>query len=139
MCLEVIAVQHPDAPSRISAERLAEASRLAVSLRKANGVPCLHFSVTGGCSCDLLSDAADWNSELWSLEGAHLEPLSRAITALGAECGRFSFLAHWLDGKRPKRSESVSAAGLARLVRENQLGNNVLYAVGPDQSAATLR
>jgi hypothetical protein len=130
MCLEIIASISPDAPARISAGRLAEVAGLAVSSRKMRGQPALHFAVTGGCSCEFLSDDAEFESETWVLSPAHLPALASAVSSLAKECRKFSFIAHWLDGERPRRDERISGATLAKLVAENRVGNNVLYVVG---------
>ena len=90
----------------------------------------LHFSVTGGCSCEFLSDAAEFEAEVWALEPSHLSRLAETIRVLGTECGKFSFLAHWLGGERERTSERISSSGLAKLVEENRIANNVLYCVG---------
>ncbi|WP_143006635.1 hypothetical protein [Aquimonas voraii] len=130
MCLEILASIAPEAKSRISTERLSQLCGLAVSSRKVRGVPSLHFSVTGGCSCEFLSDDADFESETWTLAPDHLAALSHAVSALSKECRKFSFVAHWLNGERPRRTERVSGSALAKLVSENKVGNNVLYIAG---------
>jgi hypothetical protein len=130
MCLEIIATISPDAPARISAARMSEISGLIVSSRKFEGTSCLHFSVTGGCSCEFLSDSAEFENESWELAPAHLPPLAEAITALQRECKQFAFVAHWLGGERERRSQVLSGEALAALVGRNEIGNNVLYVVG---------
>lgn len=130
MCLEILASIAPDAKGRISAERLSQLSGLVVSSRKVGGLPSLHFAVTGGCSCEFLSDDAEFESETWVLSPEHLASLSQAVLALSKECKKFSFVAQWLTGERPRRTERVSGSVLAKLVAENQVGNNVLYVVG---------
>ena len=127
MCLEITVSIAPDAKGRISADRLSTLTGLAVSSCKVDGAPALHFAVTGGCSCEFLSDDADFEAESWALAADHLSALARAIKLLSSECKRFSLLAHWLDGERPIRTEAISGAALARLVEENRLGNNVVY------------
>lgn len=130
MCLEILASIAPEAKSRISAERLSQLSGLAVTSRKVLGVPSLHFAVTGGCSCDFLSDDADFESETWILAPDHLAALSQAVSALSKECKKFSFVAHWLNGERPRRTERVSGSVLAELISENKVCYNVLYIAG---------
>jgi hypothetical protein len=130
MCLEIIASIAPDAKGRISADRLAGLSGLAVSARKVAGAPVIHFAVTGGCSCEFLSDDAEFESETWALDSAHLPALSQAVLSLFRECKDFSFIARWLTGERPRRTETISGPALARLVAENRVGNNVLYIAG---------
>ncbi|HEX4327749.1 MAG TPA: hypothetical protein VH105_13075 [Burkholderiales bacterium] len=130
MCLEIIASISPDAPGRISAGRLSEIAGVAITSRKMKGHTALHFAVTGGCSCEFLSDDAAFESETWALSPAHLPALASAVSSLAKECRKFSFIAHWLDGERPRRDERISGAALVKLIAENQVGNNVLYVVG---------
>lgn len=130
MCLEVIATISSNAKGRISAERLSQITGLSISSRKFNGEPALHFAVTGGCSCEFLSDDAEFEGEIWHLEPSHLPALAQAVSALGKECKAFSFLAHWLNGERPRHTQSISASALTKLVQQNEVGNNVLYVVG---------
>jgi hypothetical protein len=97
---------------------------------KFEGVSCLHFSVTGGCSCEFLSEDAEVEGESWALSPAHLPSLAEAINALQRECKQFSFVAHWLGGERERRSQRLSGEVLTSLVGRNEVGNNVLYVVG---------
>jgi hypothetical protein len=127
MCLEITATIAPDAKARISAKRLSELSGLRVASFKIDGLPALHFSVTGGCSCDFLSDDAEFESETWTLASDHLPALALAVSILAKETGRFSFVARWLNGERPRRTEKIRSAKLVKLVAENRVGNNVLY------------
>ena len=130
MCLEIVATINPSASTRISAARMSEISGLVVSSRKFEGISCLHFSVTGGCSCEFLSDAAEFEAESWALAPEHLPKLAEAIAALRVECKQFSFVAHWLGGERERHTHEVSGEALAALVLQNEIGNNVQYVVG---------
>jgi len=130
MCLEILATISPDAKGRISADRLSEITGLKVTSRKVKGVSALHFSVTGGCSCEFLSDDAEFEAETWALSETHLPALAQAISALCGECKEFSFIARWLTGERPRRSEKVPGSKLEQLMSGNAVGNNVLYLVG---------
>jgi hypothetical protein len=130
MCLEIIASIAPEAKGRISADRLSQRTRLSVSSRKVSGSPSLHFAVTGGCSCEFLSADAEFESETWVLSAAHLPALSQAIVALHKARKTFTFVAHWLNGERPRTTDQITGFALAKLVSENKVGNNVLYAVG---------
>jgi hypothetical protein len=127
MCLEIIATISPDAKSRISAKRLSDLSGLRVASFKLDGLPALHFSVTGGCSCEFLSDDAEFEAETWALDSAHLPALALAVSILAKETRRFSFCARWLTGERPRQTEKIRSAQLVKLVAENRVGNNVLY------------
>jgi hypothetical protein len=130
MCLEIVTAISPAAKGRISARRLSQITGLAVSSRKAGSKPVLHFAVTGGCSCEFLSDDAEFESETWILAAPHLSALALAVSTLAKECKSFSFLAHWLNGERPRQTRPISSSALAKLVQENKVGNNVLYVVG---------
>jgi hypothetical protein len=100
MCLEVIATIAPNAKARISARRLSELSGLTISSCRFEEKPGLHFSVSGGCSCEFLSDDAEFEAASWSLAAAHLAALTKAVAALSSECEHFSLVAHWLNGER---------------------------------------
>lgn len=130
MCLQIIACIAADAKSRISAERLSELTGLSIGKSKFGGEPALIFSVTGGCSCEFLSDDAEFENSEWLLASDNLPALANAVSILGRECKKFSFVAHWLNSERPKSSQSISASKLAALVTENKVGNNVQYNVG---------
>lgn len=127
MCLEIIATIAPDAKGRISAKRLSQLSGLCITSCKMDGVPRLHFAVTGGCSCEFLSDDADFEGETWALASAHLPALAHALSILSKESGRFSFVARWMNGERQRRTEKSRSAKLVKIVEENRIGNNVLY------------
>ena len=127
MCLDITATIAPDAKARISAKRLSELSGLHVASFKIDGLPTLHFSVNGGCSCEFLSDNAEFESETWALDPNHLPALAQALSILAKETGRFSFVARWLNGERSRRTERIRGAQLVKLVTENRVGNNVLY------------
>src|SRR5262245_26013968 len=130
MCLQIIATISSDAKSRISADRLSELTGLRISKTKLDGDSALLISVTGGCSCEFLSEQSEFDCEEWSLVPERLPALADAVAALARECKQFSLVAHWLNGERPRTSRAVSAARLAALVNENRLGNNVLYRIG---------
>jgi hypothetical protein len=129
MCLEITAIIGANAPARISAARLSAISGLIVSSRKFEGESRLHFSVSGGCSCEFLADDATFNAESWALAPPHLPALAAAIAALHRECKQFSFVAHWLGGERERRTQEVSGEALGELVARNEVGNNVRYVV----------
>lgn len=129
MCLEIVALIAADAHGRVSADRLSQLTGLAVTSRKWSGALALHFSASGGCSCDLLSDDAEFEAETWALESMRLPALAQAVEVLGKECKRFSFVAQWLNGETPRQTRALSRSALAELVRENRVGNNVLYVV----------
>ena|ERR1051326_1326945 len=130
MCLEIIAEIACDAPGRVGPERLSEVSGLCVTKTRRAPRGALHFSGQPGCSCDLMTESADWNAETWALTSDAVRGLERAVELLAREARRFTFLAHWLGGDGPPTSVTVPAAELLRDIRQNQVRNNVLYRVG---------
>jgi hypothetical protein len=129
MCLEIFAQIAPDAESRIGAERLSEVSGLQIANEKFDGEPALHFSATGGCSCDFLGDGASSEAPVWELATEHLPTLAGAVACLGKEVKRFSFIARWYIAPAATE-EKISAGALVEKIRENRVGNNILYKVG---------
>jgi hypothetical protein len=134
MCLEIIAQISPHSKTRVSARRLSEITGLHVSSVHHSGHSALHFSVNGGCSCDFLSDDADWNSPLWSLADEHLAAFAKAVNLLGEETDGFTLLVHWLGGERVRDSQKIRVGQLIRYIKANQVQNNVLYLVGKQSS-----
>ena len=130
MCLEVIAQILPESKGQVSARRLSEVSRLHVSKVHFRGAPALHFSVRGGCSCEFLSDSAEFEAAVWALAPQHLPALAGAVSLLGSEARPFTFLAHWLDGGAPTETSKVKLSALIWDIEGNQVKNNVLYLVG---------
>lgn len=132
MCLEIVAVVASGAKQPVSARTLANATGLVVKSVEFGGKRGLHLSRTGGCSCDFLGDDAEFEGEHWVLNSQGLPALAKSIEYLSSTVRRFSVVAHWLGGDRERRNLRIGAADLARLVRANQLGNNVVYHVGHD-------
>lgn len=130
MCLEIVAIIAADAESSVSARSLAEKSGLTVKDLVFEGNKALHLSRSGGCSCDLLGDAAEFDGDHWLLEPAALPAFAAAADHLAEVARRFSVVVHWLGADRQRRSVHVSAEAFAHLVRDNRVGNNVLYHVG---------
>ena len=131
MCLEIIAIIGQGSRSRISARRLSEESSLVVTTQQSTDGSVLHFSVTGGCSCDFLSDDASFDDDVWKLQPEYLPKLAKAVSLLVKECKSVSFRAHWLNGGRAVREVRLSGDKLVKLITNNQVGNDVLYRVGP--------
>src|SRR5258705_3989064 len=129
MCLEIVAEIASDAPGRVSPDRLSEVSGLCVTKMRRAPRGALHFSGQPGCSCDLMTESADWNAATWALTLEAVRGLERAVELLVREARRFSFLAHWLGCDGPPTTGSVPAAELLRDIRRNQVRNNVLYKV----------
>jgi hypothetical protein len=100
------------------------------SPRSAGGQPVLHFSVTGGCSCEFLGDDAEFEAEVRALAPSHLSTLGTAVSVLASECKSFSFVVRWLSGEGARKTERLSAGALLGLIRDSRVANNVLYVVG---------
>ena len=130
MCLEVIAEIDADAPTRVGPERLSEASGLSVTKLRRRSPGALHFSENRGCSCDLMTDSADWNAATWDLTPRARDGLERAVALLVREARRFTFIAHWLGGDGQPTVVDVSSKELRREIRENKVRNNVVYRIG---------
>lgn len=103
---------------------------MVVTSRRFEQSNALHFSLSGGCSRDLLDDAVEFEAAIWMLNPESIQRLATALDYLAAHAGRFSVLAPWLDGDRPRSSLHVTRSQLLGLVRGNQIGNNRLYKVG---------
>ncbi len=129
MCLEITAAIESAAMGRISPDRLSRLTGLRVSSGKEDGRSVLRFSVTGGGSCEFLSDDGASDAGVWALSQEHLPVLTEAISTLSRECGKLSFLARWIGEGSPTGSRGISGAALTKLVQENQLGNGVTYRV----------
>lgn len=120
----------PESKGRVSAHRLSEVSRLHVPKVQFRGAPALRFSASGGCSCEFLSDSAEFEAPTWALNPEHLPALAGAVSLLGSEARPFTFLAHWLGGEEPAETLKVKLSALTSDILENRVRNNVLYLVG---------
>lgn len=89
----------------------------------------LHVSVDGGCSCSLLSAAADWNAPVWALDPKVLDGLARALQLVSDEAGGLTFQAQWL-GDKPETRSHLRLRDLLTDVVNNQVRNKHVYVVG---------
>jgi hypothetical protein len=127
MCIEVFAVAAET--GKISARRLSEVSGLVVTKKNRPMNDALHFSREPGCSCSLLSDAADPDGTTWALEPDVLEGLAKALSVIHSEAGGVTFQALWI-GDTIATEERVPLKGLLRDVRANKVKNRHAYKVG---------
>ena len=127
MCLQVFAV--PATENRVRAERLARVSGLHVVKRHTPLKGAFHFSRDGGCSCSMMTDAADWNAPQWDLEPATLEGLASALTLLADEADGFRFQALWI-GDTPASESRIFLRELLAEIRNNRVKNKHVYLVG---------
>lgn len=119
----------PAIPNKVSADRLSKASGLHVAKQRHPVPGSLHVSVDGGCSCSLMSEDADWNAPVWSLDPAVLEGLAQALRLLNDESGGFSFQALWI-GDEPETRTRVPLRVLLADVANNRIRNKHVYIVG---------
>ncbi len=129
MCLEIIAQIPKDSKNRVGAKRLSKLTGLHVSKIRYGDGPALHFSATGGCSCDFLGDNAEFDAPVWNLKSLHLPALADAVKIIGKEAKRFFFLAHWLDGESIKGKYKTKLKELINDIHENNIKNNILYVI----------
>ncbi len=129
MCLELILRPAPGREGA-SPRRLSEATGLRIIKICDLGGQALHFSVSGGCSCEFLAEDADWNDDVWALEEEHLPALAEAVALYGEKNRHFEFLAHWLDGEAPRARKQIGLKGLVSAIAANKVENNVVYQVG---------
>jgi hypothetical protein len=134
MCLEVLAQIADTAPGKIGAKRLGELSGLVISSSRLDGLPALHFSVSGGCSCEFLARGPHKHVGTWELDPTQLAKLAVAIRALNSEARKYRFVAHWLGGETERTERRITGKELLRLVEENQVGDNVIYRTWSDGS-----
>jgi len=127
MCLQIIVQISENAKARVGARRLSKLTGLHVSKVRDSDGPALHFSVTGGCSCEFLSRDAEFESQIWNLEKEHLAKLVEAVKTIGKESKKFTFLAQWLDGEPVKGEQKTKLKELVKDLRENRVKNGFLY------------
>ena len=127
MCLEVLAQIADNAPGKIGAKRLGELSGLVISNSRLDGLPALHFSVSGGCSCEFLARGPHQHEGIWELDPKQLPKLAMAIKALNGEARKYRFIAHWLGGETERTEQRITGRELLRLVEANQVRDNVVY------------
>jgi hypothetical protein len=127
VCLQVLAQIADGAPGRIGPKRLSELSGLVVTASHLDDKPALHFSVSGGCSCDFLAKGPHKHNQVWELDPAHLPKLEAAILALNSEVEKYRFLARWLGGETQRSEKRLTGRDLLALVRGNQVSDNVVY------------
>lgn len=127
MCLEVLLQLDPTGSKPIGPKRLEAASGLRLKKTKWDGNTALHVSTDGTCSCGLLSDDAEFDSERWRLAPDWLEALTKLVEALRSERVKFRFVVHWLGGERQRGVAKVKLAELVGDIRGNRIRNNVVY------------
>lgn len=129
MCLDVSLVLSPLAKAGVGAERLASTSGLYVAKRKNNLGNCLQFSRDGSCSCDLLSENADFEGPSWLLKEDAAQQLAQAIQLVGKEAKSFTFQSRWL-GDKIEPPQRIKLSELLAAIRSNTVPKNTPLVVG---------
>lgn len=129
MCLEVVAKLSKHAKVQIGPRGLSSQFGLNVSKVHNDLGECLHFSLDGACSCDLLKKGRSEDDHHWVLEDAVAQKLAATVKKIGEDTKGFLLRACWLgeDVPEPKR---VKLAELVELIAGNQVPRNVAYVVG---------
>ena len=129
MCLEVVAKLSKHAKIQIGPRGLSSQFGLSVSKAHNDLGECLHFSMDGACSCDLLKKRQSQEGAWWVLEDEVAKNLAAAIKKVGEETKGFLFRAYWLGENVPK-PERIKLAELVKLIAENRVPRSVAYVVG---------
>ena len=129
MCLEVVAKLSKHAKVQMGPRGLSSQFGLSISKAHNDLGECLHFSIDGACSCDLLKKGRSDDDSRWVLEDAAAQRLSAAVKKIGDETKGFLFRAYWLGDavSEPKR---IKLSELVELIAGNQIPRNVAYVVG---------
>ena len=125
MCLEVSVVISASVKRGIGAERLQEVSGLHV---KKHGNR-LHFSRTGGCSCDLMAKGIAQKGSSWLLADDAAAKLADTVAFIGKEAKSFSFQIVWL-GETLEAPVRMKLNTLVTSVRNNTVPKNTPIIVG---------
>ena len=129
MCLELVIKQSNQSKIKIGPDRLSQITGLHV--RKVNNDlgSCLHFSLSGACSCDFLSKGKAQEQDTWELDPSYLKPLIAAVDLFGKEKIGFLFRALWLN-ETPAPPHKIKLAELKKMIESNRIKRNVPFIVG---------
>jgi hypothetical protein len=84
MCLEITLSISAPTTGNSDAAALSSLSGLHIRETRNDLGTCLHISSNGGCSCDLLDEAADFGDAYWPLDAAAAGRLADAVASAGA-------------------------------------------------------
>ena len=129
MCLEVSLSLSPRASSGVGPDRVAAASGLVVEKVKNNLGSSLRLSGSGGCSCDLMSDQADFEGPHWHLTEEAVAKLAHAVQFVGKEAKSFTFQARWL-GDQQQEPQRMKLSALLLAVQTNTVPKSTPILVG---------
>lgn len=87
---------------------------------------CTAFDLPG--VHEMLTDAADWDSDVWDMDMCQLPRLARAIEEVGKYLSHFTFRVAW-TGHSAAKKVPILIGDLVKLIRENKIGNGVEYEV----------
>jgi hypothetical protein len=129
MCLEVSISITKLASSGVGPERISDASGLVIAKGKNNLGSCLLVSGGGGCSCDLLSDQADFEKPSLELTESAVEKVAEAVRFVGKEARSFVFQSRWL-GDSQHEPQRMTLSALLKAIRTNTVPKNTPILVG---------
>jgi hypothetical protein len=130
MCLEVSISITKLGSSGVGPERISAASGLVVAKGKNNLGSCLLMSGGGGCSCDLLSDQADFEKPSLELTESATEKVAEAVRFVAKETKSFVFQSRWL-GDSQNEPQRMPLSALLNSIRTNTVPKNTPILVGP--------
>jgi hypothetical protein len=85
--------------------------------------------INGGCACDLLTDQADWNADVWDMLPEKLPALAETLQALAEKApDGLRVEALWV-GDQPEEEIRVTPKELAEMARSSKLGTKSSYIV----------
>jgi hypothetical protein len=129
MCLEITVKLSKYAKSQVAPRGLSSEFGLAVRKEHNDIGECLHFSLDGACSCDLMKKGVSQEDACFVLTQDAAGRLSRAVRKIGVETKGFMFRAYWLgeDVPLPRR---IKLTDLVKLIAENHIPRSSAYVVG---------
>jgi hypothetical protein len=129
MCLEITISLSKLAASGVGPDRIAQASGLVVEKGKNHLGSCVHLSAAGGCSCDLLSEQAGFESPYWLLTEDGINKVAQAVQFVGKEAKSFTFQSRWL-GDSGQEQQRMRLSALVQAIRTNTVPKNTPILVG---------
>jgi hypothetical protein len=136
MCLTIVAVagqEHLEQLKAVAAVLPSSALKVKVELYPPKWMfwrtPMAVCHINEGCACDLLTESANWNAQVWDMLPEKLPALTETLSALGEKGPdglRIEVL--WL-GDKSEREIQVAPHEIADLARKSQLGTKQTYVI----------